>query len=212
MKYELNFNDVIIDGIFPTPVYITKLNRTFTTNELKEFDKHFQKQSKQNEGNLIGVDTYILNRKPLQKLKKEIDLNIQNYFNKVIKPSNKIKPYITQSWLNWTSNKQFHHTHEHPNSIVSGVLYISADEQYDKIKFFKNRYAQIAFEHQESNLFNSGIWSFPVKTGMLLLFPSHLTHRVDYKEGSNLRISLAFNTFVKGIIGNERELTELYLK
>lgn len=212
MKYELNFNDVIIDGIFPTPVYITKLNRTFTTNELKEFDKHYQKQSKQNEGNLVGVDNYILNRKPLQKLKKEIDLNIQNYFNKVIKTSNKIKPYITQSWLNWTSNKQFHHTHEHPNSIVSGVLYINADEQHDKIKFFKNRYNQISFVHQESNLFNSGIWSFPVKTGMLLLFPSHLTHRVDHKEGNNLRISLAFNTFVKGFIGSERELTELYLK
>jgi uncharacterized protein (TIGR02466 family) len=208
----MNFEDVTVHGIFPTPVYMTKLNRPFSTIELKEFDKHYKKQSKSNEGNLVGVDSYILNKKPLQKLKKEISIRVQDYFDRVIRPSNKVKPYITQSWLNWTSNKQFHHTHEHPNSVVSGVLYINSNEQHDKIKFFKNKYNQISFMHKELNLFNCGTWFFPVHTGMLLLFPSSLTHRVDFKEGDNLRTSLAFNTFVKGAIGSDEELTELFLK
>jgi uncharacterized protein (TIGR02466 family) len=208
----MNNENVTVHGIFPTPVYMTKLSKPFSATELKEFDKHYKKQSKQNEGNIVGSDNYILNRKPLLKLKKEIDLRVQDYFNRVIRPSNKIKPYITQSWLNWTTSKQFHHTHEHPNSIVSGVLYINASEQNDKIKFFKSKYEQISFAHEDLNLFNCGTWYFPVSTGMLLLFPSHLTHRVDFKEGDNMRTSLAFNTFVKGLVGTKPALTELILK
>ena len=38
-------------------------------------------------------------------IKKELNLRVQDYFNKVISPANKITPYITQSWLNYTVTK-----------------------------------------------------------------------------------------------------------
>jgi hypothetical protein len=50
---------------------------------------------------------------------------------------------------------------------------------------------------------------FPVKTGSILLFPSSTTHRVEIKKGLNTRISLAFNVFIKGTIGDKKSLTEL---
>jgi len=34
---------------------------------------------------------------------------------------------------------------------------------------------------------------------------------VETKEGNNTRISLAFNVFIKGKIGNNKQLTELIL-
>jgi hypothetical protein len=34
---------------------------------------------------------------------------------------------------------------------------------------------------------------------------------VETKEGDNTRVSLAFNVFIKGTIGNNKELTELKL-
>jgi hypothetical protein len=43
------------------------------------------------------------------------------------------------------------------------------------------------------------------------MFPSSLTHMVETKEGTNTRISLAFNVFIKGTIGVNSLLTELTL-
>lgn len=201
-----------IHGIFPTPIYKANLSRDFSTSERKEFQKHYDKFSKRNEGNLVGCDSYILKRKCFAKLKKEIQARVEDYFLEVINPLNKVKPYITQSWLNWTTNNQFHHMHAHPNSIVSGVLYIDADPNSDKITFYTTKYNQIELQIKEANLFNSGSWCFPVHSGMLIMFPSHLTHKVEFKETSNLRISLAFNVFAKGTIGSRDQLTELVLK
>ena len=48
-------------------------------------------------------------------------------------------------------------------------------------------------------------------TGNIFLFPSSLTHMVETKQGENTRISLSFNVFVKGTIGNNKNLTELIL-
>ena len=61
------------------------------------------------------------------------------------------------------------------------------------------------------NHFNSRSWWFSVDTGTLVMFPSSTTHQVDVKEGNNTRISLAFNTFIKGTLGDNFSLTELKL-
>ena len=46
----------------------------------------------------------------------------------------------------------------------------------------------------------------------LFLFPSFLHHGVDKKKGTNTRISLSFNVFMKGKIGVKEQLTELVLE
>jgi len=199
-----------ITGIFPTPIYTSKLDRKLTTLELKFVDKN-KKNFYKNDGNITSNNNYILNEKPFANIKKELDLKVQNYFDEVISPANNIKPYITQSWLNYTETNQFHHKHAHPNSLVSGVLYINCHQEFDKIKFFNDNYKIIKIETKNWNLWNSESWWFPVKTGDIILFPSSLTHMVETKEGTNTRISLAFNVFIKGTIGNNKALTELIL-
>jgi uncharacterized protein (TIGR02466 family) len=200
-----------INGIFPTPVYISKLNRKLTPLELKFVEKN-KKNVYKNEGNTTSNNNYILNEKPFLNLKKELDLKVKDYFEKIISPTDSITPYITQSWLNYTETNQYHHKHEHPNSLVSGVFYINCHEEFDKIKFFKKDIYQIIKpEIKEWNLWNSETWWFSVKTGDVVLFPSSLTHMVENKEGTNTRISLAFNVFIKGTIGKNKSLTELIL-
>ena len=200
----------IINSIFPTPIYLSKLNREFSNIELSFIDKTKLDVYK-NEGNTTSNDVSILDNKEFKNLKEELDLRIQDYFNKVISPSNNITPYITQSWLNYTETNQFHHKHAHPNSLVSGVLYINCHEEHDKIKFFNDKYQTIKPEIKEWNIWNSESWWFSVKTGDLILFPSSLTHSVETKQGNNTRISLAFNVFIKGVVGNNKSLTELKL-
>ena len=200
-----------INGIFPTPIYISKLDRELTKKELTFIDKSKLDHYK-NDGNITSNDNYILNQKVFGSLKEDLYLRVQDYFNKVLSTTDAVTPFITQSWLNYTETNQYHHKHEHPNSLVSGVFYVNCHEEFDKIKFFKkDLYQAIKPETKDWNLYNSETWWFTVKTGDIILFPSSLTHMVETKEGDNTRISLAFNVFIKGTIGNNKNLTELIL-
>ena len=198
-----------IHGIFPTPIYISGLNRKLTGKENK-FVETTKKNIYKNEGNTTSNDTYILNNKNFNTLKKELEVIVQDYFNQILSTKN-VSPYITQSWLNYTEKNQYHHKHRHTNSMVSGVFYMDADKEYDKIKFFKDNYSTIQTEVKDYNLWNAETWWFPVKTNQLFLFPSSLQHMVEIKKGSNTRTSLAFNVFVKGALGGNKTLTELKL-
>jgi uncharacterized protein (TIGR02466 family) len=199
-----------INGIFPTPIYISKLNTEFTNEELYFINKT-KSDCNKNEGNITSNNNYILNEKPFANIKKQLNLRVQDYFDKVISPANNIKPYITQSWLNYTETNQYHHKHQHPNSLVSGVFYINCNEEHDKIKFFNDKYSTIKPEIKDYNIWNSETWWFSVKTGDVILFPSSLTHMVETKQGDNTRISLAFNVFIKGTVGSKKQLTKLIL-
>ena len=93
-------------------------------------------------------------------------------------------------------------------------MYFDSDKANDMIKFFSHvRYQQIKPEIDDSkyNIWNSSSWWFPVETGNLFMFPSSTTHQVDTKKGNNTRVSLAFNTFYKGAVGSNPQLTELIL-
>jgi uncharacterized protein (TIGR02466 family) len=199
-----------IHSIFPTPIYFTNLYREFTKKELSLVDKCKLNVNK-NESNTTSSDTYILNHKLFKDLKTELDLIIQDYFNKIISPSNNIKPYITQSWLNYTEKNQFHHKHNHWNSFISGVVYINCNTANESITFFKEKHEMLNFETKDYNLWNSKTWSFVVNNGDVILFPSELEHMVQVKTTDNTRISLSFNVFVKGHLGSEVKLTKLIL-
>lgn len=201
-----------INGIFPTPVISSNIGRQWTEKELALFNYH-RDHTHNNMGNTTSNDRYVLNAPEAKSLRDFIGQGIQHYVDKIICPKNPVEFFITQSWLNYTKPGEYHHTHEHPNSIISGVLYIDADVKNDKIIFHKaNRYQQIKFPQSEFNLYNSESWYFEVGTGDLKLFPSSLTHNVEQKQGDNIRTSLAFNVFAKGYIGAEEELTALHLR
>jgi len=203
----------MIHSIFPTPIYTTKIDRGFTKQEL-QFVKEQKKHCSNNQGNINTKDNYILNRKEFKNIKKFLDKHCKEYLDTVICPKNNIELYITQSWLNYTEANQFHHKHEHPNSVVSGVFYFDSDVKNDKILFSHSRgYQQISpeIDKEKFNLWNSRTWFFPVETGNLFMFPSSTTHQVETKKGNNTRISLAFNTFYKGSVGSNTALTELIL-
>ena len=119
--------------------------------------------------------------------------------------------YITQSWINYNEENQYHHLHSHPNSYISGVFYINADEHVDSINFNNKEHLTIQPVTKKFNIWNSKNWWFPVKKRMLVLFPSSTNHNVFQKKDSDLRISLAFNTFVRGNIGSNIKLNELKL-
>ena len=203
-----------IHGIFPIPVYSVKRDSDLDSTEEKEIEDIIKSGIRVSSRHSFSNDSYIFNTK-LKKIKEFCEQHIKIYVKEIIKPKEELDFYITQSWLNVTKPGESHHQHYHSNSIISGVFYIAAIEN-DQIVFddpfgrFKNI---IGIPVKEYNIWNSNIWYFPVVTNQLLLFPSWLTHSVEQnKKQTTNRISISFNTFVKGTIGEADKSTELILK
>jgi uncharacterized protein (TIGR02466 family) len=205
-----------INGIFPTPIYISKLNRVLSESELLFIDET-KLDTYNNEGNTTSNNNYILNNKIFKELKKELDLRVQDYFDKIICPANNITPYITQSWLNYTETNQYHHKHEHPNSLISGVFYYGeTDSSTPAIKFHKPIFganaSYMAPQYQADRRPSEYAWeTFAINhaPGLLILFPSYMLHSVPTNESKFTRKSLAFNVQPKGSLGYRNNLTEL---
>jgi uncharacterized protein (TIGR02466 family) len=199
---------VITYNLFPTAVSKFELGREFTEWETAFFSKQ---ETYKNQGNTTSTDKYVLQHKKMQNVKAFVEASVDEYLQTIYAPTHKVNLRLTQSWLNYTKHGEFHHKHAHPNSFVSGVLYIKAAKNKDKIHFYKDGYQQIKLPTENFNAYNSDSWWFEVGAGDLLLFPSSLTHMVETVQGDD-RVSLAFNTFLTGYVGDEEKLTALHLE
>ena len=200
---------MIIENLFPTPIGFFKYEEGLTESQIKFLTDQEQRP---NDGNTSSVDKYILKQKKVASLTTFIEKCAHEYLMATICPKNDVRLRITQSWINWTKPGQYHHKHAHPNSLISGCFYVNANKDSDKIFFYKDGYRRIKFPPVEWNTYNSESWWYPVGTGDLVFFPSELTHMVQTVGGEDTRISLAFNTFPVGHVGDEDELTALYLE
>lgn len=199
----------MIHNLFPQPIAIYELDRELTEEEM-DFIKG--QETRPNMGNTTSTDNTILKNKELTNLRDFIETKVAEYFKAVHNPKHDVNLRITQSWCNYTEPGEFHHKHAHPNSFVSGVFYPQANPETDKIYFYRDGFQMIKFPPSEWNIWNSESWWFEVGTGKLVLFPSSLTHMVQTVEGTQTRISLSFNTFPVGTIGEELDLTGLQVE
>jgi len=198
-----------IHTLFPTPVGFYNLPRALTAKELKILTNQPQRP---NMGNTSSENRHVLELPELAKFRDSIEKLMNEYFYQVYAPATEIGLRITQSWTNHTEPGHFHHKHAHPNSFVSGVFYIQTDPTRDRIYFYRDGYQQLKLKPAEYNTFNSESWWFEAEPGRLIMFPSHLTHMVEtLPADAATRISLSFNTFLVGKVGDEYELTELVL-
>jgi uncharacterized protein (TIGR02466 family) len=196
-----------VNTLFPVAVAKFSLGRKFTSEEIAFVDSQ---PVHENMGNTTSDNHYVFKEEVFADLKNFVETSVTEYFKTIYAPKNEVSLRLTQSWLNYTKESQFHHKHAHPNSYISGVLYIKADSEKDRIYFYKDGYTQIKIDTDNYNPFNSDSWWLPVGEGELVLFPSSLTHMVETVKGND-RVSLAFNTFPVGYVGEEKTLTALYV-
>lgn len=203
-----------LHNLFSIPILVADFKRDFSQEEkgfFEEQKKNVREKSHNNRNNLSS-NSYILNEPVMENLNYDITEMVYLFLKNIYRPSTDILPYITQSWLTITKESQHHHIHSHPNSFISGVLYIDADEEHDSIVFSRPYlYNTIQIQSREKNSYNSHHETIKVKTGRIVIFPSHIEHFVRNKKGDNTRVALAFNTFVKGTLGSKDNLTELIL-
>ena len=204
--------------LFPSPV--VQIQGEFDLNSIEEEKNEIENIIKEGmrsnyvdeSTNKFSIDRLILSR--LHKLNKFIEEHINIYVNTIINPKEKLEFYITQSWLNETKPNQRHHVHWHSNSILSGVFYVKCVEE-DKIYFHDPNIKSkeiISIAQKEYTPWNSPSWFIPIETNDLVIFPSWLEHSVSKNiNATGDRLSISFNTFVKGILGDPDSANELIL-
>jgi uncharacterized protein (TIGR02466 family) len=105
---------------------------------------------------------------------------------------------IKEMWVNVLDQGGRQSMHNHANSFISGVVYLTPTHESSRTVFmkapggtdysFKNDHAGIA-----TGPFNAEKWVSPLpQPGDLVLFPSYLMHAVPPNEGER-RITLALN-------------------
>lgn len=152
-------------------IYRDNLNRIFTKEERKIFIDSVKKigEIESNIGNAKSKSMRILENTELINIKLFCLSSLKKY-------TNDSSIYISDSWLNYTMPGEFLHSHNHQNSLISGIFYVNAR------KLFHN----IVFSEIEETIFTDRF--------DLLLFPSHLLHHEPKNIGNDLKISLSFNT------------------
>lgn len=200
--------ELSIHSLFPTAVGFANLGRPLSDEELN-FIRNLE--TRPNQGNMTSANHFVLREPALSSIRDFIEEAVAGYFSTIINPKHEVKLRITQSWCNYSSVGQYHHKHAHPNSYISGVFYAQTNPD-DRIEFHRESWQQIKFPTEHYNDYNSDSWWFEAYTGRLILFPSSLIHTVPQVKGDTVRISLSFNTFPVGTVGEDLELAGLFLR
>ena len=200
--------------LFPTPLLICPC--PFEYDQELEWikKKSFTRENKNTETgaslNRQTEDTFILDKPEMSRVRRFIDSKIKEFVITIMGSDNEM--VITQSWLNKNCKGESHHEHKHPNSMISGVWYPQINEKLPPIKFRNPKSRDITLSIKNYNHFNSTTFMLPMKKGELIIFPSDLMHSVPINDFNEERISLSFNTWCIGSLGNKEELTYLPLE
>lgn len=195
-------------NLFPIPIGFYNLGRGLTEDELN-FIRGLEVRP--NIANKTSVNNLVLREGVMTNLRQFIEDSLSEYFSETDNPKHNVGLRITQSWCNFSEPGQAHHRHAHPNSYVSGVFYVQTNPS-DRIYFYRDAWKQIKLPPKEWNAYNSESWWFEATECRLILFPSSLEHMVQVVSGEKERISLSFNTFPVGFVGEEMNLTGLRLE
>ena len=195
--------------LFPYPLVICGEKHEFTSAE-KEYIS--QLEMIDNIGNLRSENDKVLDSEELSDLKIFIDGQLLNFKKNLLQIKDENEIYITQSWVNNSNPKQFHPKHKHPNSVISGVLFLdeNVSGSLPPIRFHRtHEMFPLNFSFDELNEFNASAREFDPDQGMLMLFPSLLEHDVGINTSDRVRTSISFNTYVRGKVGGRDQLTEV---
>lgn len=162
----------------------------------------------ENYTNFISDSQQVLDLPEFADLRSAVEEKLKTYFYGVMNAAPECEIYITESWFNKTEKGQSHHRHWHPNSVLSGIVALSTDSNSGATVFITSSFDTIEYDINEPNLYNSKRWGINLAPGDMLIFPSSVEHLVEQYNGDNPRITLSFNTFVKGIV-NRNPLTRL---
>jgi len=108
----------------------------------------------------------------------------------------------TVFWTTKSERGQWHHTHKHGFSVVSGIIYLTpsgAETWFSRPSVWSNDYTSVALHNPE---ISGLLFKRKTEPGKAIFFPSGLYHSVTNHDIAEPRYVLSFNSYVSGQIGS----------
>ena len=195
--------------LFSTPLYQAKLSEVGKIDMLElekscwsiaQDDEAGQKWSEEN--NYPGYTRYaslsdLTWRSPIfEELKNLLDLHINRFSSELDFDLEGRGLKLEDVWINILAEDGNHSAHIHPNSVISGTIYISMPPKTSAIKFEDPRHPMMmaapARLSSAKEYLKPFIYINPL-VGEILLWESWLRHEVPTNTSSQERISISFN-------------------
>lgn len=132
----------------------------------------------------------------LDHLVSLLGTHIQRFGNSLL--GEPLRWLVKEIWLNVMAAGGQQSIHNHANSMVSGVVYLTSCDDAARTVFLRGMgggefVLRNTHAAMQAGRFNSDKWIAPAPlAGDLILFPSYLLHQVPVNSGGE-RVSLAFN-------------------
>tara|TARA_Y100000766_G_scaffold205426_1_gene177270 strand:- start:127 stop:729 length:603 start_codon:yes stop_codon:yes gene_type:complete len=177
-------------SIFPTLVYVIECSdlvedvKSLLTDDIEWSDSPVHGQTK---------DLYILKNKNPKLLK-----SFEDKVNEALDECNFENTFqMTTSWFTRIAPYGHIESHRHGNCVWSSVFYF--EEECGALTFIKDSQSiNVPQNNPDSDLAMDGDVTFPCQSGKLLLFPSHIHHKLALNNRSDIRYSMAMNYMPKG--------------
>jgi uncharacterized protein (TIGR02466 family) len=177
----------MLHNLFSIPIWLKKIE---ITDSLIETCYALSNNASRNFSNVGGWQSDIISPETLPELSAHVDLLVKQVCYEI---NDEFKFEVDGYWININRKGNYNIPHVHPNSALSGVIYVACNNNTGNIKFNSNS----LMEHYPINVFNSKLFTdnieFQPKVGDVLIFPSWIYHSVLPNNSDHDRISIAFN-------------------
>jgi uncharacterized protein (TIGR02466 family) len=129
-------------------------------------------------------------------LKPLMDLHVKQYLADLSYDVSKQSVNLSNFWLNIMGKNVVHTGHIHPQSLISGTIYLQSDLQSSSLKFEDPRlgfFMAAPLQKKSTPETQQRFYFLKPQSGNIVLFESLLRHEVPPNKSSKDRISISFN-------------------
>jgi len=208
---EQAMNQPMVYPLFSTPIYINNVG-DLECPDIKPLEFTSKVPTGGEVTFLSSIDKYVLERPEFAHTRSIVMNEVNKYGREVLRVDRNIEFHITNSWINVYRPGDQAGSHNHNNSLISGVLYLKVSEDSGDIIFYRDIMSLVPFPPaldlaiDSSNIYNCKQFGHRPRKNEIVLFPSVVMHSVGQNNSNEERWCLAFNVFVRGRIGGLHEL------
>ena len=194
-----------VESIFSTPLFKKKLTNMESIDNkiISLLNKSKKQKTGRKKSNVKGFQTELLKagNPVIDEFHHRIAPEVMNFLKEYHLPSN-MTFRLSPLWIN-SNKKDCHnlpHAHDGEFSIVyyikvpknsGGIVFKNPNPAFTMLPFYD-------LDFEKFNTFNSSEFAEYPKKNELLMFPSHLVHRVEPNLTNQERISLSLNVYLDG--------------
>jgi uncharacterized protein (TIGR02466 family) len=182
-------------NLFPTPLWQVQI-KGVDNDAIKEYCYHLKDNTEgvtiSNRGGWHSKEII----QPLPDALNELFSNFEGFVNDYCSQITGLNNLMLGNfWVNINQKYDYNRSHDHQNSILSGVYYVDCEgddvgnfvaERDDAAEFFLGSYKNVSG-------FTGTSFSITPLTGFAFLMPSWVLHSVEQNLTDRDRISIAFN-------------------